>query len=1400
MRRFSTKAVLALALALVMALACVVPGIAAETSISYDGDSVSFIKEDGSQFGMFTPQDGTTVKLDGDTIAIHFVPKNTTVYNGIHFGFIDDAELTADVAANEDGTFDITLSADKAGTCIPVAPIKAKDGGTTKDQYYLAIPAAEKLSGGTVKCVVSPQKLTVNGVEVECAKYNINRNNYFKLRDLAALLDGTPSQFNVEFDADKKEVYVTTGEHYEKLESDLKVDEDLSAKCKTSVWKLFVDGEEQEVSVYNIGGNNFFKLRDVNHAIGFYVHYDKATNTAIVEEQDEEEDWTTGDASADKIRNEDGIGEKELLVVSFGTSYNDSRVATIGAIEQAMEDAFPELSVRRGFTANIVIDHIYAREDMKIDDLEEALDRAVANGVKELYVQPTHLMAGYEYDDVQAAVAKYADSFEKIALGKQMLDTDEDFEIVMKAITEATAAQAAEADTAICFMGHGTEHASNAVYAKLQEMLKAAGYDNYYVGTVEAEPSFQDVVDAVKAAGYKKVYCEPLMIVAGDHANNDMADPEDPESWVSLFAAAGIEAEPILRGLGELPAIQELLVEHAKAMIEGEEEEEEENYETGDASLDDPRNADGIGANELLVVSFGTSYNDSRRLTIGAIEQAMEDAFPGFDVRRGFTANIVIDHVARRDGEIIDDLDEALQRAVDNGVKNLIVQPTHLMAGYEYDDVVAAVAKYADSFDVIGVGKQLLDTDEDFETVMKAITEATAEQAAEADTAICFMGHGTEHASNAVYAKLQEMLKAAGYDNYYVGTVEAEPSFQDVVEAVKAAGYKKVYCEPLMIVAGDHANNDMADPEDPESWVSLFAAAGIEAEPILRGLGELPAIQELLVAHAKAAMEEYLEEDFETGDATLDNPRNADGIGEKELLVVSFGTSYNDSRVATIGAIEQAMVDAFPELSIRRGFTANIVIDHIYRRDGEVIDDLEEALERAVANGVKELYVQPTHLMAGYEYDDVVAAVAKYADSFDKVEVGKQILDTDKDFETVRDAIVEATEEYNDGKTAICFMGHGTEHASNAVYAKLQTLMPENYFIGTVEATPSVDDVLALVQAGDYERVVLRPLMIVAGDHANNDMADEEDPESWVSVFKAAGYENVECVIEGLGQLPAIQQLLVAHAMVAVNGRDINLPTRDVSPAQAEQSEVVEEGMVPVTADKLVDGTYDVTVMASSSMFKIKAATLTVADGKMTLDITVGTAYTWMFMGGGDDVADADDSEFIPAVTADGIEGNAFTLPVEALDDGILCCAYSKNKDAWYERTLLVRADSLPDEAFAEALGTDPATLNLADGEYTVAVALGGGSGKTSITSPAKLVVADGKLTASIVFSSSKYDYAKLGDVQYDAVTTDPGSTFEIPVTALDRNLPFIGHTTAMGGQEISYTLNFESASIVAAA
>ena len=268
----------------------------------------------------------------------------------------------------------------------------------------------------------------------------------------------------------------------------------------------------------------------------------------------------------------------------------------------------------------------------------------------------------------------------------------------------------------------------------------------------------------------------------------------------------------------------------------------------------------------------------------------------------------------------------------------------------------------------------------------------------------------------------------------------------------------------------------------------------------------------------------------------VDNPRKQNGIGQNELLVISVGTSYPDKCRLTIGAIEAAMVKAFPEYTVRRGFTNQTIISRIKHRDGISIDNVGEALARAAANGVKNLVIQPTHMMDGLEYRKVVTEAAKYQNTFSSLSIGAPLLTSDADFRIVADALVSSTAAYNNGKTAICFMGHGTEAASNEVYARMQKLLWDSgwahYFIGTMEAVPTGEDVLAMVKTRNYSRVLLRPMMIVAGGHVNDHMAGDR-AGSWRNIFQSAGYEVV-CQVRGLGELEAIQNLLINHARAAM--------------------------------------------------------------------------------------------------------------------------------------------------------------------------------------------------------------------------------------------------------------------------
>ena len=250
-----------------------------------------------------------------------------------------------------------------------------------------------------------------------------------------------------------------------------------------------------------------------------------------------------------------------ILAVSFGTSYNDSRDKTIGAVENALQKAYPDYEVRRAFTSQIIIDKLKERDNLEIDNVEQALDKLVSDGVKTLVVQPTHVMSGFEYDDVKKAVDGYKDKFEKVTMGAPLLTSDDDYKKLADALKSSTSQYNTDG-TAIVFMGHGTEHESNATYAKLQEVFTSNGDKNYFIGTVEAEPSLEDMVKAAKDGGYKKVVLQPLMVVAGDHANNDMAGDED-DSWKSTFTKEGFEVECVLKGLGELEEVQALYVAHA---------------------------------------------------------------------------------------------------------------------------------------------------------------------------------------------------------------------------------------------------------------------------------------------------------------------------------------------------------------------------------------------------------------------------------------------------------------------------------------------------------------------------------------------------------------------------------------------------------------------------------------------------------------------------------------------------------------------------------------------------------------------------------------------------------------------------------------------------------------------
>ena len=318
------------------------------------------------------------------------------------------------------------------------------------------------------------------------------------------------------------------------------------------------------------------------------------------------------------------------------------------------------------------------------------------------------------------------------------------------------------------------------------------------------------------------------------------------------------------------------LTDAQKELVEGENADPDYfGRDTGDASKDDPRNQDEIGENELLVVSFGTSFNDSRAEDVKGIEDALAKAYPDWSVRRAFTAQIIINHVEARDSENIDNMQQALDRAVENGVKNLVVQPTHLMHGAEYDEMTEAINGYKDKFESVAIAEPMLGEvgddatviNDDKKAVAQAITDEACKEAgfdsmdaaAEAGTAFVFMGHGTSHTANVTYDQMQTQMEDLGFKNAFIGTVEGKPedtACDKVIEKVKEAGYKNVVLRPLMVVAGDHANNDMAG-DDEDSWKSQFVASGNfeNVDCQIEGLGRIEAVEQIYVDHTKAAID-----------------------------------------------------------------------------------------------------------------------------------------------------------------------------------------------------------------------------------------------------------------------------------------------------------------------------------------------------------------------------------------------------------------------------------------------------------------------------------------------------------------------------------------------------------------
>lgn len=431
----------------------------------------------------------------------------------------------------------------------------------------------------------------------------------------------------------------------------------------------------------------------------------------------------------------------------------------------------------------------------------------------------------------------------------------------------------------------------------------------------------------------------------------------------------------------------------------------------------------------------------------------------------------------------------------------------------------------------------------------------------------------------------------------------------------------------------------------------------------------------------------------DTGDASKDDPLNEDGIGEKELLVVSFGTSFNDSRAQDIGGIEKTLQAAYPDWSVRRAFTAQIIINHVQARDGEKIDNMDQALQRAVDNGVKHLVIQPTHLMHGAEYDELCAAAESYKDKIETIEIAEPLLgevgkdgsETNADKKAVAEALTaeavkaagyQSLEDAAKDSTAFVFMGHGTSHAAAVTYTQMQTQMEElaygNVYIGTVEGKPAetaCEAVIERIREAGYKKVVLRPLMVVAGDHANNDMAGDDD-DSWKSQFLASrAFDTVTCQIGGLGGIPAIEQIYVEHTAAVIGA-----PTGEAASTDSASE---------ANADVLEDGTYAADFTTDSSMFHVNEAeegkgVLTVKDGQMTIHVSLSSENILNLFPGSAEDAKKDGAELLQPTKdtvkySDGTEEvvNGFDVPVPALDEEFPLALIGK-KGKWYDHMVKV--------------------------------------------------------------------------------------------------------------------------------
>lgn len=268
-------------------------------------------------------------------------------------------------------------------------------------------------------------------------------------------------------------------------------------------------------------------------------------------------------AAERRVRLETGERKKAILVVSFGTSHLDTLEKTIQVFEYEVREEFPECKVYRAFTSGMILRKLERTEQLKIDTVEEALKRIASDGYEEVIVQPTHIINGIENDRMMEVLMEHMGLFRKISVGKPLLTSVEDYK---KSIHAVMAETPLAEDEVLVLMGHGTDHHANSAYPTLEYTFHALGYNQVLVGTVESFPELKNVIEKLEISGRRKVVLMPFMLVAGDHAKNDMAGDED--SWKSELESLGYEVRVILKGLGEFEGIRKILIEHIENVEE----------------------------------------------------------------------------------------------------------------------------------------------------------------------------------------------------------------------------------------------------------------------------------------------------------------------------------------------------------------------------------------------------------------------------------------------------------------------------------------------------------------------------------------------------------------------------------------------------------------------------------------------------------------------------------------------------------------------------------------------------------------------------------------------------------------------------------------------------------------